>query len=198
MIVFVFFCGVWCVFIFVLVFVVGMVQGLLLFGVVGLVNDQYVCLVVDIEIVSIVVFVDCCGFVGIIVRIVLLDGLICCNEVFFYGFVSLISISVYYLVDIVVFDVKFLVIIFVGGIFFNVGNYYELMKLWVSYGFIVVIFFDFINFFLLMYVFGIFEVVKLDRDLGLVLYDWVDFFWMLVVGYFVGGQVILQSVSFFV
>lgn len=118
---------------------------------------------------------DCRGFVGTIARIVLLDGSIRCNEAFPYGFASPISTSVYYPADIAASDAKLPVITFVGGILSNAGNYHELMKLWASHGFIVVISSDFINSFPLMHALGILEVAKLDRDPASALHGRADF-----------------------
>ncbi len=138
---------------------------------------------------------DCRGFVGTIARIVLLDGSIRCNEAFPYGFASPISTSVYYPADIAASDAKLPVITFVGGILSNAGNYHELMKLWASHGFIVVISSDFINSFPLMHALGILEVAKLDRDPGSALHDRADFSRTLVAGHSAGGQATLQSAS---
>ena len=91
--------------------------GSLLFGAVGLANDQYARPVADNEIASTAVLADCRGFVGTIARIVLLDGSIRCNEAFPYGFASPISTSVYYPADIAASDAKLPVITFVGGTF---------------------------------------------------------------------------------
>ncbi|MBG6682897.1 adenylate cyclase, partial [Pseudomonas aeruginosa] len=156
--------GAWRAFILALAFAAGTAQGSLLFGAVGLANDQYARPVADTEIASTAVLADCRGFVGTIARIVLLDGSIRCNEAFPYGFASPISTSVYYPADIAASDAKLPVITFVGGILSNAGNYHELMKLWASHGFIVVISSDFINSFPLMHALGILEVAKLDRD----------------------------------
>ncbi len=169
--------------------------GSLLFGAVGLANDQYARPVADTEIASTAVLADCRGFVGTIARIVLLDGSIRCNEAFPYGFASPISTSVYYPADIAASDAKLPVITFVGGILSNAGNYHELMKLWASHGFIVVISSDFINSFPLMHALGILEVAKLDRDPASALHGRADFSRTLVAGHSAGGQATLQSAS---
>ena len=80
--------GAWRAFILALAFAAGTAQGSLLFGAVGLANDQYARPVADTEIASTAVLADCRGFVGTIARIVLLDGSIRCNEAFPYGFAS--------------------------------------------------------------------------------------------------------------
>lgn len=72
--------GAWRAFILALAFAAGTAQGSLLFGAVGLANDQYARPVADTEIASTAVLADCRGFVGTIARIVLLDGSIRCNE----------------------------------------------------------------------------------------------------------------------
>ena len=92
-----------------------------------------------------------------------------------YGFASPISTSVYYPADIAASDAKLPVITFVGGILSNAGNYHELMKLWASHGFIVVISSDFINSFPLMHALGILEVAKLDKDPASALHGRADF-----------------------
>lgn len=74
--------GAWRAFILALAFAAGTAQGSLLFGAVGLANDQYARPVADTEIASTAVLADCRGFVGTIARIVLLDGSIRCNEAF--------------------------------------------------------------------------------------------------------------------
>ena len=105
------------------------------------------------------------------------------QRAFPYGFASPISTSVYYPADIAASDAKLPVITFVGGILSNAGNYHELMKLWASHGFIVVISSDFINSFPLMHALGILEVAKLDRDPGSALHDRADFSRTLVAGH---------------
>ncbi|EPX9603621.1 adenylate cyclase [Pseudomonas aeruginosa] len=187
--------GAWRAFILALAFAAGTAQGSLLFGAVGLANDQYARPVTDTEIASTAVLADCRGFVGTIARIVLLDGSIRCNEAFPYGFASPISTSVYYPADIAASDAKLPVITFVGGILSNAGNYHELMKLWASHGFIVVISSDFINSFPLMHALGILEVAKLDRDPTSALHGRADFSRTLVAGHSAGGQATLQSAS---
>ena len=116
------------------------------------------------------------------------------TRLFPYGFASPISTSVYYPADIAASDAKLPVITFVGGILSNAGNYHELMKLWASHGFIVVISSDFINSFPLMHALGILEVAKLDKDRPQPCMAG-RLFRTLVAGHSAGGQATLQSAS---
>ncbi|MFU5003726.1 adenylate cyclase [Pseudomonas paraeruginosa] len=166
-----------------------------LFPAVGLANDQYARVVDDQDVISTAVLSDCRGLVGVISKIVVLDKSIKCNEAFPYGFSSPISTSVYYPANISEVDGKLPVISFVGGILSNSGYYDEMVKLWVSYGFIVVNSSDFINSFPLMHTLGILEVDKMNKDPQSDIFEKADFSRTIVAGHSAGGQAALQFAS---
>ena len=116
------------------------------------------------------------------------------NQSFPYGFSNPISTSVYYPSNIKQLD-KLPVVNFVGGILSNQGQYTDLLRLWASYGFIVIISSDFINTAPTMHVLGALELSKLNQDPTSPLFGKVDLSRTIVAGHSAGGGASILSAS---
>lgn len=160
----------------------------------GLANDQYAKSPGPYAVSTNAVLSDCRGLLGVLARGMLLDNSIQCNQSFPYGFSSPISTSVYYPASIKQLD-KLPVVNFVGGILSNQGQYTELLRLWASYGFIVIISADFINTAPTMHVLGALELSKLNQDPSSPLFGKVDLSRTIVAGHSAGGGAAILSAS---
>jgi len=160
----------------------------------GLANDQYAKSPGPYAVSTNAVLSDCRGLLGVLARVMLLDNSIQCNQSFPYGFSNPISTSVYYPTSIKQLD-KLPVVNFVGGILSNQGQYTELLRLWASYGFIVIISADFINTAPTMHVLGALELSKLNQDPSSPLFGKVDLSRTIVAGHSAGGGASILSAS---
>ncbi|MGC5698692.1 adenylate cyclase [Pseudomonas sp. NFXW11] len=160
----------------------------------GLANEQFAKTPGPYSVTTNAVLSDCRGLMGVLARIMLLDNSIQCNQSFPYGFSSPISTSVYYPANIKTLD-KLPVINFVGGILSNQGQYTDLLRLWASYGFVVVVSSDFINTAPSMHVLGALELSKLNQDPTSPLFGKVDLARTIVAGHSAGGGASLLSSS---
>lgn len=160
----------------------------------GLANDQYAKSPGPYKVTTNAVLSDCRGLLGVLARIMLLDNSVQCNSSFPYGFASPVSTSVYYPSNIRSLD-KLPVVNFVGGILSNQGQYTDLMRLWASYGFIVIISSDFINTAPTMHVLGALELSKLNQDPTSPLFGKVDLSRTIVAGHSAGGGASILSSS---
>ncbi|PZP10494.1 MAG: adenylate cyclase [Pseudomonas protegens] len=160
----------------------------------GLANDQYAKSPGAYAVSTNAVLSDCRGLLGVLARIMLLDNSLQCNQSFPYGFSNPISTSVYYPSNIKQLD-KLPVVNFVGGILSNQGQYTDLLRLWASYGFIVIISSDFINTAPTMHVLGALELSKLNQDPTSPLFGKVDLSRTIVAGHSAGGGASILSAS---
>ncbi|MBP5125876.1 adenylate cyclase [Pseudomonas protegens] len=160
----------------------------------GLANDQYAKSPGPYAVSTNAVLSDCRGLLGVLARIMLLDNSLQCNQSFPYGFSNPISTSVYYPSNIKQLD-KLPVVNFVGGILSNQGQYTDLLRLWASYGFIVIISSDFINTAPTMHVLGALELSKLNQDPTSPLFGKVDLSRTIVAGHSAGGGASILSAS---
>ncbi|AZC26790.1 MULTISPECIES: alpha/beta hydrolase [Pseudomonas] len=160
----------------------------------GLANEQFAKTAGPYNVSTNAVLGDCRGLLGVLARILLLDNSVQCNQSFPYGFSNPISTSVYYPSNIKTLD-KLPVINFVGGILSNQGQYTNLLRLWASYGFIVVVSSDFINTAPSMHVLGAVELSKLNQDPTSPLFGKVDLSRTIVAGHSAGGGASILSSS---
>nr|WP_025127418.1 alpha/beta hydrolase [Pseudomonas sp. PH1b]BFD42165.1 alpha/beta hydrolase [Pseudomonas sp. FFPRI_1] len=160
----------------------------------GLANDQYAKAPGPYKVSTNAVLSDCRGLLGVLARIMLLDNSLQCNQSFPYGFSNPISTSVYYPANIKELD-KLPVVNFVGGILSNQGQYTDLLRLWASYGFVVIISSDFINTAPTMHVLGALELSTLNQDPTSPLFGKVDLSRTIVAGHSAGGGASILSSS---
>ncbi len=141
---------------------------------------------------------DCAGLVGIASRVLssigFLDPGIQCSPSFPNGFDKPFSTEIHYPSNIQSME-PLPVINFVGGILSNQGHYDALVKLWASYGFIVVNSNDFLNITPTMHVFGAIEVAKLNKDPKSPIYGRADLSKMIVGGHSMGGGACLATAT---
>ncbi|MFD2742047.1 MULTISPECIES: poly(ethylene terephthalate) hydrolase family protein [Sphingobacterium] len=134
---------------------------------------------------------DCRQLLGIAQRILgkfkLINPEIRCSSSFPYGFEQRLLTEVSYPTNISSLE-KLPVISFVGGLLSNHGNYDALVKLWVSYGFVVVNSNNFGNFSPSVHLHGLHEIVRLNNDPASPLYNKVDFSRTLLSGHSAGGS----------
>lgn len=160
----------------------------------GLANEQFAKSPGPYTVATNAVLSDCRGLLGVLARILLLDNNLQCNQSFPYGFASPVSTSVYYPANIKSLD-KLPVVNFVGGILSNQGQYTDMLRLWASYGFIVVVSSDFINTAPSMHVLGAVELSKLNQDPTSPLFGKVDLSRTIVAGHSAGGGASILSSS---
>ncbi len=160
----------------------------------GLANEQFAKSPGPYTVATNAVLSDCRGLLGVLARILLLDNNLQCNQSFPYGFSSPVSTSVYYPANIKSLD-KLPVVNFVGGILSNQGQYTDMLRLWASYGFIVVVSSDFINTAPSMHVLGAVELSKLNQDPTSPLFGKVDLSRTIVAGHSAGGGASILSSS---
>ncbi len=169
-----------------------------LFSATGLANKEFASKMGPYQVSTNAVLDDCNKLVGVAIPILqsigLLDNTIRCNSSFPYGFSSPVSTSVYYPTNIRNMD-KLPVVSFVGGILSNQGNYHEMMKLWASNGFVVVISSNFINSFPTMHILGTSYLSDLNRDSNSPLYGKLDLSRTILTGHSAGGASTLQTAS---
>ncbi|PVH26546.1 poly(ethylene terephthalate) hydrolase family protein [Sphingobacterium corticibacter] len=143
---------------------------------------------------------DCRQLFGIASKVLaaikLLDPEIRCSPAFPYGFEQNFSTEVFYPADIQNLE-KLPVINFVGGILSNQGHYDALIKLWTSYGFVVINSNNFINTAPTMHIYGAIEAAKLNDNPKSPLYKKIDLSKMLIAGHSAGGgaSILLSSLS---
>ncbi|SFN37943.1 Chlorophyllase enzyme [Chryseobacterium oleae] len=141
---------------------------------------------------------DCGNLGGIIVDVLqsinVLDHTIQCTNNFPFGNGSPIMTSVYYPSNIANMD-KLPVVNFVGGILSNEGNYAQMLKLWASHGFVVVVSSDFINSMPEMHILGALKASKLNKDTQSPLYGKIDMSRMIIAGHSAGGGASLLTSS---
>lgn len=142
---------------------------------------------------------DCRGFIGSIQNILaslrVINPDVQCSPSFPYGFQDRRVTEVHYPSNIQSLE-KLPVVNFVGGLTSNQGNYDALIKLWVSYGFIVVSTNNFINFSPSMHLYGISGIAALNKDVESPLYNKVDLSKILLSGHSAGGGGALITSSF--
>lgn len=141
---------------------------------------------------------DCTGLAGTIQRVLaslrFLDPGVRCSPSFPYGFEDSRVTEVFYPSNIQSLD-KVPVISFVGGLLSNQGNYDALIRLWTSYGFIVVNSNNFINFNPSLHVTGLLEIVSQNSNPQSPLYNKIDLSKILVSGHSAGGSGALSITS---
>ncbi|PVH26544.1 poly(ethylene terephthalate) hydrolase family protein [Sphingobacterium corticibacter] len=134
---------------------------------------------------------DCSGLAGTLQKILgalnFVDPGVRCSPSFPYGFEDSRVTEVFYPSNIQSLD-KVPVISFVGGLLSNQGNYDALIRLWTSYGFIVVNSNNFINFSPSLHVTGLLEIVTQNSDPQSPLYNKIDLSKILVSGHSAGGS----------
>ncbi|MGE8556555.1 MAG: chlorophyllase/cutinase-like alpha/beta fold protein [Chryseobacterium jejuense] len=141
---------------------------------------------------------DCNQLAGLVIPILqtigILDQSIKCSNNFPYGFESPVSTAVYYPSDISNMN-KLPVVNFVGGILSSQGNYDQMVRLWASYGFIVVISSNFINSMPDMHILGAANVANLNKDPQSPLFGKADLSKMIIAGHSAGGGATLLTSS---
>lgn len=169
------------------------------FPAVGTANEQYGKMG-PYQVSTDAVLGDCGGLGGIAIDILqsinVLDQTIQCTNNLPYGNGSPISTSVYYPSNIADLG-KLPVVNFVGGILSNEGNYAQMLKLWASHGFIVVVSSDFINSLPEMHLLGAFKASQLNKDTQSPLYGKIDMSKMILAGHSAGGgaSILTSSIS---
>lgn len=117
-----------------------------------------------------------------------------CTGAFPYGLESPVGVAIYFPKDIRSMEPAPL-IIWTGGITSNPGNYDALAKQWASFGFIVVIPYDFANSLAYLPSIGLAVAMGLDHDRQSPLHSRVDLSRTIFGGHSAGGQAAIQAVS---
>ncbi|KMQ61661.1 adenylate cyclase [Chryseobacterium angstadtii] len=168
------------------------------FPAVGIANEQYGKMG-PYEVSTDAVLGECGGLGGIVIDILqsinILDNTIQCTNNLPYGNGFPITTSVYYPSNIASIPGKLPVVNFVGGILSNEGNYAQMLKLWASHGFVVVVSSDFINSMPEMHILGAFKASKMNKDTQSPLYGKVDMSKMIIAGHSAGGGASLLTSS---
>lgn len=141
---------------------------------------------------------DCSGFAGTIQRMLaalrFIDPGVRCSPSFPYGFEDRRVTEVFYPSNIQSLE-NVPVISFVGGLVSNQGNYDALIRLWTSYGFVVVNSNNFINFNPSLHVTGLLEIVAQNSNPQSPLYNKLDLSKVQVSGHSAGGSGALSITS---
>jgi len=144
------------------------------------------------------VVMDCNTLVGKFIPLLqmvgILDGSIKCSNNLPYGTKGPIASYVYYPSNIRNLG-KLPVVNFVGGILSSTANYDQMMRLWASYGFVVVNSNDFVNSMPEMHLYGAYMAKSMNDNPQSPLFGKVDLSKMIIAGHSGGGQATLLTAS---